>query len=76
MGNFFSSIGNYRVLHSLKQNEIEQTEIARITTSGIPEKLSNKIKRKSHQGKFGGGGEAKSFLSCGLYLRFKIQEEK
>lgn len=47
MGNFRigknrKSIGNYRVLGSLEQNEIEQPEIARITKSGIPEKLSIK----------------------------------
>ena len=64
MGNFFlAGLEIYRVLHSLKQNKIEQPEIARITKSGIPETLSIKIKRNSYQGKFGlGGWEASPFV--------------
>lgn len=42
-GIFLAVLEIYRVLHSLKQNKIEQPEIARITKFGIPETLSIKI---------------------------------
>lgn len=62
MGKFFSSIRNLQDTSQLETKTKLNNQRLVIPESEIPEKLSIKIKRKSHQGKFWGKSQV-LFLS-------------